>query len=299
MMKIRLLTALLAATTVWAITTTILYLRLSHNPRVVAVTAETGKDLAQSPVMGSLERSNFAKQFLERLFTFDSTNFWQTQTSLSSLMSGSLRKERTDEISRLQENIRKKNIRQSGQVLSLKAVSATSFSAVVLLNILENNQKKELYMQVSLTTESVERTLENPWGLSVVKIDFPKKSPNPLPLPSTLTLASNTPVTLAFPCALDSVKNPQEEALQLKVTTLNTSEVQLNARKPLQGEVQLVASCNQEQEFLINLTFADSGYDLYRVLPWEAASRKIQEKKIRKKNEYERTLEKVLGVELD
>lgn len=298
-MKIRLLAVLLAATTVWAITATILYWRLSHNPRVVAITAETGKDSAQSATMGHLERSNFAKQFLERLFTFDSTNFWQTQTSLSSLMSGPLRKDRTDEITRLQESIRKKNIRQSGQVLSLTADTDRSLTATVLLNILENNQKKELYMQVALTTESVERTLENPWGLSVVKIDFPKKSPTPLPLPAALTLAPNTPVTVAFPCALDGIKNPQEDVLQLKVTTLNTSEVQLNARKPLPGPVQLVASCNKDQEFIVDLTFAESGYDLYRVLSWENASKKIQEKKIRKKNEYEKTLEKVLGVELD
>ncbi len=297
-MKQRLLAVSLVIAIAWALTATVLYWRLSHNPRVVAITTDNGKDLSKSPT-GSLERSNFAKQFAERFLSFDSTNFWQTQTSLTSLMSGSLRKERTEEISRLQESIRKKNIRQSAQVLSLTADSQESFSALVLLQMLEDNQKKDLYMQLFLQTESVERTLENPWGLSVISVEFPTKSPTPIPLPKTLTLAPNTPATLAFPCALDHVKNPQEDILQIKITTLTTSELQITALKPVQDDFQVIATCNKDLDFLISLKTAESGYDLYRALSWESATRRVQEKKIRKKNDYEKTLEKVLGIELD
>lgn len=298
-MKNRTLIALLLLSFIWAVTVSILYWRLKSNPRVVAVTMEAGKEALQNKQLGEIEKMTFLRQYLDRYFSYDSNSFWQSQTSLAFLMSPPLGESRIREVGRLREKIQQKNLSQLGQLRSLKQIPDGRFAAVVFLQITENSQKNDLYVTTLLKLQDTERTLENPWGLLVEEMTFVKTSPQAIPFAPVAYIQNQNPSLLTFPCALANIENPDEENLKLKITTLNISELQITARHELKASLSLVASC-KDVEFKFELRPSEGERTLYLAFPTQAgAPRKTRFTGPRQKDIYEKTIENVLGIELD
>ncbi|WP_347358124.1 hypothetical protein [Bdellovibrio sp.] len=299
-MKTRVLVILLAASLVWAGSVTYLYWQLKNNPRVVAITMDAGKESLQNVQLGEMERMTFLRQYLERYFNYDSNNFWQSQTSLAFLMSPKLSEERIREVSRLREKIQQKNLSQAGRLLSLKQVPDGSYQAELHLRITENAQKNDLYIKTQIRLSNTERTLENPWGLVVSSMQL-SSAPTAPEFTALVRVGSQSPTLLTFPCAIENIENPRESDLKIKITTLNISELQITPTKTFTGPVSLLASC-KGLEFKFDLVTEGKEKDLFVAFPESAGTvrrKEVVPGKVHKKDIYEKTIENVLGIELD
>ncbi|NUN07476.1 MAG: hypothetical protein HUU57_17155 [Bdellovibrio sp.] len=307
-MRTRILSALLFLVFAWAVTVTYSYWKLKNNPRVVAVTMDPGKETLQNMQMGEMEKGTFVRQYLERYFNFDSNNFWQSQTSLAALMTVHLGEARVKEVGRLREKIQQKNLSQSGQVKSLQQLQDGSYEAVVYIQVQEGSgshsaettPKKELYSTLHLTLENTDRTLENPWGLLVSEMTVQSSVAKPLPLPESIRLQVGHSTLIIFPCAVENINNPAEQNLQIKITTLNVSELQLTPTEGIVLPTEISAIC-KDVEYKLNLTAGNKERDLYVSIPASAGILRPKEvaPKPRKKDSYEKTIENVLGIEVD
>lgn len=298
-MKTRLLVIFLGLSLLWASTVSVFYWRLKNNPRVIALTMDAGKEALQSQQMGEMERLTFLRQYLERFYNYDSNNFWQSQTSLAFLMTPKLSEERIREVSRLREKVQQKNLSQSGKITSLRLQADGTYEATARL-LITDTQKNELYMTTRVRLENTERTLENPWGLMVSEMKFASSTAAPA-LPSQIHVSHQIPTLLTFPCAIENIENPREQDLKIKITTLNISELQITPTKNLAGLIPLIAVC-KDMEFKFELSTEGLSKDLFFAFPIDAglARRKeVTPSKGRKKDIYEKTIENVLGIELD
>ncbi|MBV2167080.1 MAG: hypothetical protein KUL82_00120 [Bdellovibrio sp.] len=297
-MKIRVLSGLLALCFLWALSVSVLYWRLKNNPRVVAVTMDPGKDAPPNAPLGELEKMTFLRQFLERYFNYDSNNFWQSQTSLAFLMGPQARELRLSEVRRLREKIQRKNLSQLSKLLSLRKRSMDHYEGHLALQITEDREKSDLSITLQMVLEETERTLENPWGLVVREMTFQSSSPTPPRLPSQIAVATLNPTLLAFPCAITNIENPNEERLKTKITTLNVSELQITPSERLSEPLTLVAAC-KDLEFKINIAEAQGEQDLYLSLPLSAGIKRKEAPKVRQRDIYEQTIDKVLGIKFE
>ncbi len=300
-MKTRVLSVLLAASVIWASVVTYLYWQLKNNPRVVAVTIDAGKESLQNIQMGEMERMTFLRQYLERFFNYDSNNFWQSQTSLAFLMAPKLGEERIREVSRLREKVQQKNMSQIGRLISLKLLSDGSYKALLQLQITEDTQKNQLFATTQIRLNTTERSLENPWGLVVSEMKFTGTTPQEPAFPSQVFASHQNPTLLTFPCAIENIENPREQDLKIKITTLNISELQITAAKTFSGSAALIAIC-KDREFKFEISAYGKERDLFAAFPATAGNERRRETvpaKAKKKDIYEKTIENVLGIEID
>lgn len=306
-MKKWVLPSLLVITTTWAATSTWLYQQLKNNPKVIAVTTgNTGPSLPQENLqLSEMEKITFLRQYLDRFFNYDSNNFWQTQTSLSFLMAPELRDRRIEEVRRLREKIQQKNLIQKAQLVSLSSTGPNKFSALVTLQITESNQTSTLNTSWNLELTSAERTLENPWGLLVRRMDMAKSTTDAFQLPTALRIHNTVPLLLTLPCALENIESSSEADLKTKITTMNISEIQLTTAAPLKAPVHLKALC-KDTEFSFEVTEAGPEQDLFKAYP--ATAGVVRKKEVpapaqryrpRPKDIYDKTIEKVLGIKLE
>lgn len=305
-MKTKILLVLLLISIVWAGSVSYLYWKLKSNPRVVAISMEAGKESLQNMQLGEMEKMTFLRQYLDRFYNYDSNNFWQSQTSLAFLMAPKLSEERVREVSRLREKIQQKNLSQLGQLKSLKKLDDGSYEAQTYLQIHQEAQqrgeltKNELYVTSRLKLQNAERTLENPWGLLVQEMKF-DSSPRTFGFEPQIHIEAQSPTLLTFPCAIENIDNPAEKDLKIKITTLNVSELQITPSKDLSLPISLTATC-KDVEYKFELLAKDQERDLFVSFPKEAGTIRKKEAgpaKVRKKDVYEKTIENVLGIQLE
>ncbi|MBO9668197.1 MAG: hypothetical protein J7501_15455, partial [Bdellovibrio sp.] len=240
---------LFAVCLVWALIVSGLYWQLKSNPRVVAITSDMAlRDRgSQTAELNEMEKITFLRQYLERYFTYDSNNFWQSQTSLAFLMGPELREKRIQEVQRLREKIQSKTMNQKSQLLSLVSNGKDSYSAVLSIQISEDKGKiSSIILSTVLSLTTAERTLENPWGLLVNKMDILLASQDQAKIASDLGVSRDTPLVITFPCAIENVESTSE-SLQTKITTLNVSELQLSSKTSLSVPIQLTAFCKEKE----------------------------------------------------
>lgn len=306
-MKTKVLAALLFLSLLWAGSVSYLYWKLKNNPRVIAITTEVGKESLQNVQLSEMEKVTFLRQYLDRYFNFDSNNFWQSQTSLAFLMSPQLGETRVREVSRLREKIQQKNLSQSGQLKWLRQKQDGSFAAQVYIQVQEGGessegrQKKELYTSLTLKLQNTERTLENPWGILVQEMTVNSSSANATVVSKDIRVQTSATTLLTFPCAIENIENPAERNLQIKITTLNVSELQMTPQKELTYPTELVAWC-KDTEYHLQLVKADSERELFVAIPTSLGQARAKEAGIprpRKKDVYEKTIENVLGIKVE
>lgn len=306
-MKTKVLAALLFLSLLWAGSVSYLYWKLKNNPRVIAITTEAGKESLQNMQLGEMEKVTFLRQYLDRYFNFDSNNFWQSQTSLAFLMSPQLGETRVREVSRLREKIQQKNLSQLGQLKWLRQKQDGSFDAQVYLQVQEGGdsgegrQKKDLYTSLTLKLQNTERTMENPWGLLVQEMKVNNSSPSANVISKEIRVQPSTTTLLTFPCAIENIENSAEQSLQIKITTLNISELQMTPKEELTYPTELVAWC-KETEYHLQLVKADTERELFVAIPASLGQVRAKETgapRPRKKDVYEKTIENVLGIKVE
>lgn len=306
-MKTKVLSILLLLSILWAGGVSYLYWKLKNNPRVIAITTEAGKESLQNMQLGEMEKVTFLRQYLDRYFNFDSNNFWQSQTSLTFLMSPQLGEARVREVSRLRERIQQKNLSQSGQLKWLRQNQDSSYEAQVYIQVQEGGasgegrQKKELYTSLTLKLQNTERTLENPWGLLVQELTVNTSSPHPTVISKDIRVQNSATTLLTFPCAIENIENPSEQNLQIKITTLNVSELQVTPKKELTYPSELLAWC-KDTEYHLQLIKADKERELFVAIPTILGQPRAKDTgapRPRKKDVYEKTIENVLGIKVE
>ena len=295
---------LCGASVIWAVSVSVLYWRLKNNPRVIAVTTDMSgrSESLQNFQLGEMEKLTFVRQYLDRYFNYDSNNFWQSQTSLSFLMAQDLREKRIQEVQRLREKIQAKALNQRGQLLSLVQLGVDSYRALLMVQISEEaNKNSELFISLNLKINNTERTLENPWGLLVTQMDFLKSSPEKVQPADSLNIKEKTPLVITFPCAIENIESTPESTLETKITTLNVSEIQLTTKSALKAPVAMTAFC-KDREYHFSVKSDSQETDLFRsfTLATSAVRKKdISTGKPAKKDIYEKTIENVLGIQLE
>ncbi|UYL09566.1 hypothetical protein B9G69_003140 [Bdellovibrio sp. SKB1291214] len=302
-MKKYLWPTLFAASTIWASVVSVLYWQLRSNPRVIAVTTDmsaTEKGRPQSFQVAEMEKVTFLRQYLDRYFTYDSNNFWQSQTSLTFLMSQSLREKRIQEVQRLRDKIQSKSLNQKSLLLSLAQTAENRYHALLSLQISEERGKvNQLYVGVDLAIESTDRTLENPWGFLITQMNFPQTSPDAVTLSSTLGIREKAPLVITFPCAIENIEVNPESVIETKITTLNVSEIQLTAAKKFATAVTMIAFC-KDKEYHFSVSSAEKNSDMFRAFTADLAQmRKIPAGQKKGKDIYDKTIENVLGIQIE
>ncbi|WP_413584778.1 hypothetical protein [Bdellovibrio sp. HCB274] len=303
-MKKHLWQILFAATLIWASVVSVLYWQLKSNPRVIAITtdmSEVTKDQPQNFQLNELEKGTFLRQYLERYFTYDSNSFWQSQTSLTFLMSPQLREKRIAEIQRLREKIQSKSLNQRGWLVSLTQTGSNTYQAQLNLQISEAPGRVNLlFVKAVLTLETTERSLENPWGLMIAKLEFPQTSPEAMTLSGTLTLREKTPLVLTFPCAIENISGQPESTIETKITTLGVSEIQLSSTDKIPAQINMTAYC-KDKEYIFNVVAAEKSADVFRAFTAELAQQRkdLGTGKPKQKDKYDKTIENVLGIKVE
>lgn len=299
-MKKRLLEFFLAAAILWGAISTFLYLQLKNNPRVVAVTTGLNSSFSQENFqLGEMEKITFLRQYLERYFNYDSNNFWQTQASLSFLMAQDLRDKRLEEVRRLRDKIQQKNLIQKAQIVSLASSGKNSFTALINQQIIEGQTKtSDLNITLHLELAATERTLENPWGLLVKRMDFQKSTTEMSAFENHLKITQKIPMIITFPCAIQNIENANEAVLKTKITTFNVSEIQITTAESLKAPVAMKALC-KDLEFSFEIVAADQNQDLFKAFPLQSGVVRKKEQlgsspQVRKKDIYEEAVEKAL-----
>jgi len=287
-------------TFIWALASTGGYVQLKNNPRVITLPLESSKEL-QSPSLANIEASNFLRQFLEQYLNYSTETFWQSQMNLAQLMAPSLAEMRMQEIRKSSLKIKQKNISQTGNILKITELSPNRYLSEIKVIIIENLVIQNIvFLSLIVELTSSDRTIENPWALLVSNIQMQSSAPKEPAFLGHLQTRRGLTSFLTFPCAIENIENPDDKKIKIKITTMNISEIQLT---PLAEIVptQLKASC-RDQEFQFEISSGQKEHTLFLNFPASAGQLRFEKNKIgsiKTKDIYDRTIEKVLGVELD
>jgi hypothetical protein len=271
------------------------YQELKKNPLILNIKPDLGAGpVADSKNLNEMEKLSFVRQFVERYVSFEAENFWQGQTALSFLMSPELREERLKEIARLRAKIQKNNISQKGRILSVEE-QGSEYQVLLSLDLSESKAKDTLTARMKIGLGEAPRSLENPWGLTISRLEFSKEETAP-PLDPVIRMQADLPSLLHFPCAVENFEVPPQAPVKVKITTFNVSEIQLFLTQPLQHEIHLKAYCRQK-EFPVLLQAGNESVLLYKEISENAGQVRssLAQKKPHKKSAYQKTIEDELG----
>lgn len=239
----------------------------------------------------------FLRQFALQYFTYDSENFWQTQATLTNLMTPKLRARRLDEISLLRERSSKKSFRQTVEIFDIKRTAEQVYELLAKVSSYEEARKNEIDVHINLTLGSSEPTPENPWNYQVIDILVKslKSSASSIPL-NSVTLKAHQILTLQFPCAIENVLGLSAENWDYKIVTTQTSEIQLSLRQSLVPTQTVQFNCeHQSFEITIQSTMGFPS-DIYKAIPLSAARPRTV---TRKKESLDQKERKTLETELN
>lgn len=264
-LRSRILSFLCVFLFVWATTATYQYFQLKKNPLLIKLPDSNSSGLE------ALEKVNFLRQFSDRFLNYDRDNFWQTQLTLTSLMAPSLRQERKSEVQRMKDVIEKKSFSQRANLISIEFAPNFNWISNYQITTQENGKKEQFQISLHYEMTETERTMENPWGLLIQQIKTQNKSEllnnkNP----KTLYLTDHSPLLMNFPCQVENIEVPNDPPIAFKLTTLNTTEVQVFKKRdfsePILGKAlcrsgyftfQISSSPKENQTALLNFQESD------------------------------------------
>lgn len=239
-----------------------------------------------------LENVGFLRQFLEQFFTYNSSNFWQTQTALAFSMGMELRETRLSEIERLRPKLANKEYAQKSRLLSLSQLGNSQYKAILEIQMSDTGKEHLFFIEALVTLNEVQRSVENPWGREVTALNLKTETNNPLGSKAgPALLAIESPLLLSFNCAVENIRLAKDSPIIAKMTTMNVSEIQILSQitvpeigakigancKDQSFEIELVASSTETTVFL------DIGKRFLKQTPLGSAKKK--------KNPYQKTLE--------
>lgn len=249
----------------------------------------------------------FAREFVERLTSFESETFRATQTAASFLMAEDLRRKRLAEVERLGEKIQSRRVVQRGRLMYLTRVSGAEdrFHARVQVDLIEGDGKLQSGYDIGMRfqVKRVARSAQNPWGFLVEVLEqtvaTEKLSQESRQEEKLIKIAPSKSVLLRFPCVIENVEIPKGTPLRVRLTTLDISEVQIRSQDVFNGEHVMTATC-RDRAFRVRLQGADDPKGelvALKALTFDdAESLKAGEAtKRRRKTAVERSIEEQLG----
>lgn len=205
----------------------------------------------------------FAREFAERLTSFESETFRATQTAASFLMSEDLRRSRLAEVERLSEKMQSRRVVQRGRLMYLTRVVGAEdrFHARVQVDLIEDDGKVQSSYDIGMRFQvrRVSRSAQNPWGFLVESLEqsvaTEKLSEVARLNERSIQIAPSKSVLLRFPCVIENVEIPKGTPLRVRLTTLDISEVQIRAQDEFAGEHVMTATC-RDRAFRVKLQSA-------------------------------------------
>jgi hypothetical protein len=254
--------------------------------------------LAAEPGVSALERTAFAHQFQERLLNYDRSNFAPGQTALTFLMAEPLRQRQLAELAE-RAGSREREFQQSARLRRLRAVADDRVMATGRLKGREDAATWDLDYEVELGLGTLARSIENPWGWQVRELEVRTRPATREQGEPTLALAlsSATPTILSFPCFVQNIQAPKTLPVRIKLTSMNVSEVQLHRTEGALEPATLEARC-AERVFPLTIRDAAPGEasDLrVEIDENDGLAKKIADRRGKKSEAYEKTLEAELG----
>lgn len=256
----------------------------------------------------------FAREFTERLTTFESETFRSTQVAVSFLMEDEARRNRLADIDRLAEKMRDRQVVQRGRLMFLARTSkeANRFQARVQVDLLEGageqaaagpKSQSTYFIKMDFEIMRVARSAQNPWGFLVSNLEQTVTTENLSASDRAgeklIRIMPETSVSLRFPCVIENVELPKGTSLRVRLTTLDVSEVQLRTEKNLESEQQITAIC-RDRAFrvkvasMINQTDSLVALKVFTFEDAESLSLGAAKKK-KPKSAVERSIEEQLG----
>lgn len=255
------------------------------------------QDSQQTARLEILEKIAFVRQFVDQYLTYTSSNYWQTQTALAFLMSKDLRSERLLEIERLKSRLEKSPLFQKSEIQLLEKLDVDVYSLHVLISTSRNGSTDKLNAQIQLHLVSTPRSIENPWGLQVSALQFQEMTAQKFEYPPAFLISDQDPLLLSFPCSVENFLVPKELPLQVKIVTMNISEVQLLLTQKIGAAAEVRAICG-DSIFPIHLTPSQNTTTLFADLkesPRKKKSPSADPNPKRQKGPYEKTIEEQMG----
>lgn len=219
--------------------------------------ARYGEDFDVS--LQEFEEVGFARDFINRLISFEPESYRISQTALSFLMNSDLRADHLNEVSRLGSKIQKNAVSQKGELIALvrSRKNPRDFHAYTQIEITERTNFSYL-SRIDFSIADVEKSPENPHGFLVDRLSrevvTSGKLEEMLEL-DRLRIFPRQAVLLRFPCTVEHVLLPQRSSVKMRLTTFDVSEVQIWSDEVLPTENIMKVSC-QHQDFPIKISSA-------------------------------------------
>lgn len=289
-MKTRAWGALCLALAAWAIFATWKWRSVA-----AAGAGATASPLFANEAVADLERVAFLRQFADQYLNYDENGYWRNQTALAFLMEPALREKRLRELAEQRGRRRAVGFRQTARLTAIEDAGNARYALHGALEGREGDRAWKFAFRADLRLLEVPRTLENPWGIEVADMKFINADGAPVN-PAGLTMKLRAPVLVAFPCLVENVETPAGLPVRIKITSLQTSEIQFVRTGELERPATVVALC-RDRKFALELGAGNGTPDLFaRISERDGKPRVEKAKTARKPKEaYEKTLEKELG----
>lgn len=267
---------------VWALISTGLYVKETRfsKPKIESPSASL---LADSQV-------GFMKRFVSQYLSYTPDSFRRNQTALAYSLVEPLRSERLKEIERFESKIQEQNLEQSAEVLQINELAGVFSGAAKVVSgqkVLLTNFR--IALSPAYDSMSGSPFLIRSLDFSSLE-EFKPSDANA----QILILGVGKKVVLDFPCAVENIERKKEEPLEIKITTLNVSEIQVLAKNEF-PELKLKANC-KDRSFVLTFTTSIENQTLYRMINLDSGSKIGSDiGKRPKQSVYKKTLEDELG----
>lgn len=277
----------------WAVSASIAYWKMSQTPRVLAT--QLGKSLVDnSSSVSDLEEIEFLKFFTENYYSFDNKDYWQDQLQLTYLMENSLATQRLEELKSINIKSKSSYLSQQTRILSIQEINPATFEIYAQIRTELGSEKHTNLNRTVIHTKKIQRTLDNPYGIQIEKIES-----SPLEKNSSkdivLTLKPNKTTIFVFQCPILNIETPENKNIITKTINSKFSEVHLSVVNEKIKDLPLKFKC-ETIEFNFNAKIASDKHTLWFEIPMELAQPLQKIKKIDKR--FDKDIENLLNVEI-
>lgn len=279
-------------------------------PRPGFLPKESGaREAARADGFEAFEGIAFAREFSERLQTFDARTFKVSQVATAFLLDDDNRAKRIAEVERLEDKIVRSQVAQRGRLATLVKLpgSEERFRADVDVELFEReNARSDFQTRLEFELERTDRTAQNPWGFrvrnmkqEVLASPTPGTSENTAPV---FFLRPGVATLVRLPCTIENVELPKGTSVRVKLTTFDISELQIKTDQMLGAEQAIRAVCRDRTFTLKVAPEIQSGSPLVvfksltlaNAIPMATAGDALKTRK-RKKSGIEKSIEEQLG----
>lgn len=256
---------------IWAVTAT--FIAWKAQPILVTSNVDTPDK----------QRVLFIESFVKNYFNYDASTLPAHARRIAPFLSLDILKELEAEIGAKIPTLTTTRFAQKAQILSIWEFSSSKFEIHINLETQKNDESYRHLIGVQLSVKTAPASPENPWGLIVTEISTGSRPQRV----SAIQIAPSRDLHLVAPCPFKS--SSLEQALI--VQNAGQTRLEWTVKNPVPPE--LTFEC-QELVFKIPLQETPTIHTLYHLfLPSEG------QRRTRKKDSYEKTIEKALGISLE